>query len=258
VSSPRVTGLSVTAIKGTRLRSVETVRLEDAGAVGNRRFFVIDERDRMVNAKVVGELQQIVAETDGDGTLRLELPGGRAVSGAAEPGAELSARFFSRPRRARLINGPFAEAISEACGRPLRLVEDRTGASDRGVAGGVSLVSRASLQRLAQEAGAEAIDGRRFRMLVEIEGIAAHEEDGWVGRTVRIGEARVRFGGHVGRCLVTSRHPDSGIVDLPTLELLGAYRGSGAVESTEPLPFGIYGRVVAPGELRLGDPLIVE
>jgi hypothetical protein len=31
------------------------------------------------------------------------------------------------------------------------------------------------------------VDVRRFRMLVEVDGVAAHAEDEWVGRTVRIG-----------------------------------------------------------------------
>jgi uncharacterized protein len=70
---------------------------------------------------------------------------------------------------------------------------------------------------------------------------------------VRAGEALLRFEGHVGRCLVTSRNPESGTVDLPTLELLRGYRGE--LDSTEPLPFGIYGAVLEPGTVRLGDPV---
>ena len=61
----------------------------------------------------------------------------------------------------------------------------------------------------------------------------------------------MRFGGHVGRCLVTSRDPETGEVDLPTLDLLGAYRRD--LDTTEPLPFGIYGEVLVPGVVRVGD-----
>ena len=59
--------------------------------------------------------------------------------------------------------------------------------------------------------------------------------------------------GHVGRCLVTSRDPETGEVDLPTLDLLRDYRGE--LNSTEPLPFGIYGEVLQGGAVRLGDPV---
>jgi uncharacterized protein YcbX len=257
VSSPRVAALSLTAVKGTRLVEVDAVRLEAAGAVGDRRFFVIDERNRMVNGKILGQLQQIVASASAD-RLRLELPDGSVAEAPVELGATVQTRFFSRPREAREVIGPFAASISAQCGQPLRLVEDAHGAVDRGAAAGVSLVSSASLRRLAREAEVDVVDGRRFRMLVEIDGVEAHEEDAWVGRTVRIGDARVRFGGHVGRCLVTSRHPEHGVVDLPTLELLRGYRAANHLESTEPLPFGVYGQVKSPGEVRLGDPVSVE
>ena len=119
------------------------------------------------------------------------------------------------------------------------------GAVDRGAGGTASLISRASLDRLAMVAEADSIDARRFRMLIEVDGVAAHAEDAWVGRRVRVGEAVVRFEGHVGRCLITSRDADTGTVDLPTLELLESYRKE--FSSTEPLPFGIYGRVAVPG-----------
>ena len=50
--------------------------------------------------------------------------------------------------------------------------------------------------------------------------------------------------------MVTSRDPDTGVIDLPTLVTLVSYRPEGR---TEPLPFGIYGSVVAPGRVRVGD-----
>jgi uncharacterized protein len=84
-----------------------------------------------------------------------------------------------------------------------------------------------------------------------VNGAEAHEEDGWVGRATRVGEALVAWGGHVGRCLITSRDPDSGKVDLATLDILRDYRDESA--TTEPLPFGIYGQVLEGGVVRLGD-----
>jgi len=46
-----------------------------------------------------------------------------------------------------------------------------------------------------------------------VDGVEAHAEDRWVGREARVGEALLRFNGHVGRCLITSRDPDTGKVD---------------------------------------------
>ncbi len=56
-----VVGLAVTPVKGTRLHGVDEVQLTPRGAGVMREFFVIDQRDRMVNAKTLGALQRVVA-----------------------------------------------------------------------------------------------------------------------------------------------------------------------------------------------------
>lgn len=248
-----VTALSTTPVKGTRLHRVGEVELGLGGARGDRRFFVIDDRSRMVNAKQVGALQSVVADFDeADRRLTLTFPDGSRVADVVRPGARTAARFFSEERPAWLVDGPWSQALSRHAGQPLRLVEGGTGV-DRGAEGGVTLISEASLERLAEEAQVASLDSRRFRMLIEVGAVPAHAEDDWVGRTVRIGRALVRFGGNVGRCLITSRHPETGEVDLPTLDVLRAYRGE--VASTEALPFGVYGRVLEEGWVRVGDPV---
>lgn len=251
----RVVGLAFTPVKATRLHTVDRLELGPEGVSDNRRFYVIDDRDRMINSKIVGELQTVIADySHADRTLRISLPDGRVIEDEVRLGSEVDTRFFSTQRRARLVEGPWSEAFSEVAGRPLRLVERCSpgGGVDRDADGAVSLISRGSLARLAEAGSVDAVDSRRFRMLVEIDGVSAHAEDRWVGGApVRIGEAVVRFGGHVGRCLITSRDPDSGVVDLPTLDLLGSYRDD--VDTTEPLPFGVWGRVVEPGAVRVGD-----
>jgi uncharacterized protein YcbX len=246
-----VSGLTTTAVKGTRVRAVDRLELDAAGARGDRRFYLIDDRDRMLNGKQLGDLQAVIAEfapeTD---VLELRLPGGEVVGGRVELGPTVTTRFFSRPREDRLVHGPWAPALSEFIGQPLRLIASPS-AVDRGKRGAVSLISRASLARLAEAGGERDLDGRRFRMLIEADGVPAHAEDGWVGERVTIGEAVIRWHGHVGRCLVTSRDPDTGTVDLPTLDILGSYRGD--EPTTEPLPFGIYGEVVVGGRVCVGD-----
>ena len=57
-----VTALAITAVKGTNLRSVDRIRLDRDGVRENRRFYLIDARDRLVNGKVLGELTAIVAD----------------------------------------------------------------------------------------------------------------------------------------------------------------------------------------------------
>lgn len=250
----RVVALAIAPVKGLRLVARAEVELGRGGVREDRRFYLVDARDRMVNAKAIGELEAVVADyDDGARTLSLAFPGGEVVEGTVAHGAPVSARFYSRVRADRLVTGPWSRALSDYAGRPLRLVEalDESGAVDRGRGGAASLVSRASLRRLEREAGA-AVDPRRFRMLIEVDGLGAHAEDAWVGTgEVRIGAAAVRFGGHVGRCLITSRDPDTGAIDLPTLDLLGAYRRDAG--TSEPLALGIWGAIARPGVVRVGD-----
>ncbi|MGN6868043.1 MAG: MOSC domain-containing protein [Solirubrobacteraceae bacterium] len=253
-----VVGLAFTPVKATRLHAVDRVELGPDGLLENRRFYVIDDRGRMINSKIVGELQTVVADySHADRTLKLSLPDGQVMEGQVTLGDEVEVRFFSTERTGRLVEGAWSEALSAVAGRPLRLVEPSSpgGGVDRGAGGAVSLISRASLAQLAEVGGVDSLDSRRFRMLIEIDGVSAHAEDRWVDDgSVRIGGAVVAFTGHVGRCLITSRDPDSGVVDLPTLDLLGSYRGS--LETTEPLPFGVWGRVVTPGTVRVGDEVV--
>jgi uncharacterized protein YcbX len=253
-----VTALSITAIKGTRLRSVDRISLGEFGVRENRRFYWIDDRNRMVNAKILGELQPPIADySESERRLSLRFPDGSVVDGSVELGEPVTTRFFSLTMEDRLVAGPWSEAMSAFAGRSLRLVEAGRpeGAVDRGGVGTVSLISRASLDRLAAVAGVDSVDARRFRMLIEVDGVPPNAEDEWVGRTVRVGQAVVRFNGHVGRCLITSRDPDTGAVTLPTLELLESYRKG--LPTTDPLPLGVYGSVVSPGAVAVGDAVAV-
>jgi uncharacterized protein len=256
VSEIVVTGFATTPVKGMRIHEVDSIELSRSGARGNRAFYVVDDRGRMVNGKVVRNLQVVVPTYDPDtDELTLTFPDGSAVGGRVALGEPVQTQFFGRPRVDPEVIGPWAEAISAFFDRPLRLVATRT-AVDRGIRATASVVSRGSLRRLAEQAECDTVDARRFRMLIEVDGVAPHEEDTWVGRRVQIGPASLAMHGHIGRCLITSRDPETAEVDLPTLELLAAYRRE--IDSTEPLPFGIYGEVLLGGTVRIGDPVTVQ
>jgi uncharacterized protein YcbX len=89
-------------------------------------------------------------------------------------------------------------------------------------------------------------------MLFEIDGVEPHAEDEWLGTQVRIGEATIALHGDVGRCVVTTQDPDTGIPNFDTLGVLARYRRNG---HSEALPFGVYGSVAVPGRVRVGDPV---
>jgi hypothetical protein len=253
--SATVAWITYTPVKGLALVAPEAVELTERGVADDRRFHVIDARGRLTNGKRLGVLQQVrPAWDEASGVLTLTFPDGAVVSDAVRLGEDNVTIFYGRPVPGRLVVGPWNDALSQLAGEPLRLVQpSRAGAGiDRGRGGAVSLLSRASLEPLRAAAGVDGpVDERRFRMLLGVDGVEAHAEDGWIGRSVRVGEAVVVPRGHVGRCLITSRDPDTGRPDMDTLGALRRYRRD--VESTEPLPFGVYGEVRVPGRVAVGD-----
>jgi len=253
--SATVGWISVAPVKGLRLAPCEEVEVTEDGVPGDRAFFLVDDRNRMVSATRIGPLLSVVPEHDAAArSLALTFPDGSVVSGPVALGDPEDVVFSRSPLRASPVLGAFSGALSEHCGRPLRLFAappERPGV-DRGRLGAVTLLSVASLEALREQAGErEPVDARRFRMTFGVEGLEAHEEDGWVDGRVHVGDAVVEVLGHVGRCAATTRRPDTGEVDFPTLHHLAAYRNE--VPATERLPFGVYARVLQPGRVRLGD-----
>lgn len=253
--SARVCWISFTPVKALALEHVEEIDLLEAGLRGDRRFFLIDERDRLVDNKGRRSPLQLVHSTydDQSAELTLRFADGREMIGPTERGEELTASFHTRPKPVRRVAGPWDQALSELAGEPVRLVAAEHGATDRGRGGAATLLATASLEALAGQLGVEQVDGRRFRMNFGIEGLEPHAEDAWVGRRIAIGGAVVVAQGHVGRCAITTQNPDTGVADLDTLKALAAYRGD--LEATEPLPFGVYAAVAAAGRVRVGDPV---
>lgn len=249
-----VSWIAVAPVKALAVGHVDEVELTEAGPRGDRRFFLVDENGRLVNNKGLGLLQQVRPEYDeATTTLTLHMPGGAVIDGQVELAEEIETSFWGTTLTARRAVGPWSDALSDLAGRHLQLVAPDRPAVDRGRSGATSLVSTAALDSLAGELGVEEVDGRRFRMHFGIAGVDAHAEDGWIGSRVRIGGAIVVPQGNVGRCAVTTQNPDSGRPDLDTLKALAAYRGG--VETTEPLPFGVYAAVAEPGPVRVGDPV---
>jgi uncharacterized protein YcbX len=249
----RVARISIAPVKSLGLVHPDEVLVEPYGVPGNRRFWLTDEDGRLFNGKRNGPMVGIRPEWDEESqVLALTFPDGRRVEGVVELGEHVAAEMYREALPSRRVRGPWEDEISAFVGRPLRLLWAEGHAVDRCARGGsVSLVSRASLDQLGAEAGAPGpVDGRRFRMLFEIDGVEAHAEDGWLGRQVQIGDTTVVLNGDVGRCVVTSQNPDTGIPDLDTLRTLAAYRREGVVED---LPFGLYGEVAVPGRVRVGD-----
>ena len=246
-----VSRLSITPVKGLALLHPDEVDVTPAGVPENRRFFLVDETGKKWSGLPDGPLYGVRAETDAAGEwLRLEFPDGEVIGEAVALGEPTVTPFWGRSVRGRYVEGRANEAFSALLGTPVRLVrtDDPGGAID---ASPVSILSDASLDELARQAGKNEVDGRRFRMLVHVAGTAPHEEDEWLGRRVRIGEAVVRVTMPDARCRMTTRNPETGVRDFDTLKAIKSYRGV----RDKAIDFGVYADVEEPGRVRVGDPV---
>ena len=134
-------------------------------------------------------------------------------------------------------------------GRPVRIVRcDRIGGTRK--AHPATLVSDGSMDALGAVLGVGDLDARRFRMLIELDGAEAHEEDTWIGCQIGLGGAILRISAPVPRCAMTTHDPETGQRDYDTLRAIKEYRGQ--VDGKD-LMFGVWGEVERPGVIRLGD-----
>ena len=75
--SARVSWISLTPVKATMLHLVDEAELLESGVRGDRRFYLVDERGRLVSNKDHGPLQLVHADYDEDAdTLSMRFPDG--------------------------------------------------------------------------------------------------------------------------------------------------------------------------------------
>jgi uncharacterized protein YcbX len=132
---------------------------------------------------------------------------------------------------------------------PLELIGDgitpRYQDSERGE---ITLHSRESLAAVANALNDPQLSEIRFRSNIAIDGIPAWEEQGWVGRRLRIGTIEFDVVRPKVRCLATHANPRTGERDLPVMQtLVSAFRQQ---QPTFAVAIVTRGR---GGEIRVGD-----
>jgi uncharacterized protein YcbX len=247
----RVGALYIAPVKSLALQQVERTTLTKRGLAGDREFFLVNDRDRLVTMRECGPLATVRAAYEAaSNILRFVLPDGRVLEGAALSGQPLTARFFGEYDVAGYeVEGPWNDVLAVFTGLPVRVVraaEKRSGVD----AFPVSLLTDASVAELRRTAAEPAIDERRFRPNIYIAAAERpHEEDEWLDREVHIGSATLRVRMRDERCAVTTLNPDTGHRDMNTLRLIANYRNEQAKE----VNFGVYATVAAEGEIAVGD-----
>ena len=249
---PIVKSIHIAPVKSLALIDPESVYVGVGGIEEDRRFLVQNAAGRMVTQREVGRLAQVSADYClASDILRLSFPNGETVSGSPELGERVETKVFRRVVSGRADIGALSGALSDFCGEKLALMmSDNPGECQDAYP--VSLLSQASIERLGEVArNGVALEHRRFRPNLLLEGCGAHEEDMWVGKEVAVGgEARVRVESLDPRCAITTLNPDTGERDMDTPRFILRYRYTPGDRGAF---FGVYGSVAAPGAVSVGD-----
>ncbi len=249
----RIDRMYCSPVKSLALSEVTRAYLDKPGIAGDRAFFIVNAGGALFTQRDYGPLVQIKASYDTtSGELGLTFPDGRVLRGVPEPGESIATPFWGeRPVEGHVVRGEWNDALSEFAGQPIRLVKaTKAGSTFDGFP--LSMCSTASLDALADAAGREKVDGRRFRQNIYISGTTPHEEDSWLGREVRVGQALVRVKMQDSRCVVTTHSPETGETDMNTLKIIASYR----TDQPKEVNFGVYCTVVEPGSASIGDEVI--
>ena len=251
---PTVTKLFTTPIKGFALNEPTSVTLDTNGAVGDRDFFLVDDKQELISVTRTGAFASWRAEFDPEeGMLTLNSRDGRVLEDKVVEGDAAVFDFWgSRDVRGQFVGDPWPTWLSEIAGQPVSLIR-ATQPGDAFDETAVTILSEESVAELARATKTDSIDIRRFRMLINIAGGVAYEEEGWFPKRVRIGSAILKMRGPVPRCNATTRNPETGEKDLKTLQLIADSRGMQPNEFGEDLNMGAYAEVIEPGVVSVGD-----
>src|SRR5207247_11479818 len=173
--SARVAWIHVAPIKALAIQALDSVELGPRGVENDRRFCIVEQDGRMLNAKRVQRFVAIRPRFDADFRhLVLELPDGSAVEGPAGQGQATTVTIYGRTVPAHAVDGPWSEVLSAVAARPVRFVrfDDPGEGVDRAdEAAGASLLSEESLRSIAKAAGVRARgDPRRLPMPFGLQG----------------------------------------------------------------------------------------
>ena len=274
-----VRGLWRYPVKSMLGEELETCEVTERGLRGDRAYALVDAEDGKVasakNPRKWARLFDSRAEfNDGSRAVRITLPDGTVVSAGDQAAAEVLSRLFGR--RAGLETSAAGPPVIEELwleGSPDgRAVTDETIAMaappgtffDYAV---VHLVTTATLGRLGELYPEGRFDPRRFRpnVLVQSEaGDTGFVENGWLGKTVAIGDGgvRLRVTDPCPRCVMSTLAQEDLPADAGILRTAarhnrvvgGEGRGPDGVYAAS---VGVYASVVAGGTVRRGDAVCV-
>lgn len=289
-SVPLVSGLFVHPIKSAAAIAVQSLALDDRGAIGDRRWLVVDPTGRQITARDTPRLALVRPSFVGAGAspgtasailpinvdtglvvhapsvqpLVVEIPTDGPVCrvsiwddivealDAGDASAEWMSRVLDRP--ARLMR------LSDDARRPLRAkfagalpYHDRRVAFSDGAP--LLILGHGSIDalndRLLEQGEHTTMTVARFRPNILLSHIGAHEEDTWA--RVQIGNVDIAIGEPCSRCVMITLNPETADGGVEPLRTLAGYR-----RQQGSVMFGMNATHVESGTLRVGDAVTVR
>lgn len=280
-------------VKSMAGEAVPLVTLTSDGVLGDRAYAMLDvETGRIVSAKNVRQFPGMLAcrsvfvvpPVAGDDVppVRIDLPNGTSVRSDADDADQTLSDFFGRSvRLVRQAPADFmidqhhpdleAGVVAEPRGKTLTQKLGAALFAELGLPSPVvpgrlvdafplSLLSTSTLARLSALQPQTRFERERFRMNVIVSpGDPAAAEVAYIGRALTLGAAaRVEVAIPAPRCVMTTLPQDGISADLEVLRALVRHNRV-PVGPLGNLPCcGLYAAVVAGGELRVGDAVLLH
>jgi hypothetical protein len=279
VPSGSVRGLWRYPVKSMLGEELESCEVTGRGLSGDRAYALVDAVDGKIasakNPRKWAKLFECRASfPDGAGDVRITFPDGKTIAGDDPNAAALLSRFLGRGAAlsATAPDSPVLEELWLGGAPDGRAVTDEVIAmgAPRGTFfdyGVIHLVTTATLEHLSQLLPEGRFDQRRFRpnLLVSVgDGEAGFVENGWVGRTVAIGDAvRLAVTDPCPRCVMATLAQEDLPADPGILRTAARYNRVVGGEGRGPdgvyaATVGVYARVLCGGVVRRGDRVRVE
>jgi uncharacterized protein YcbX len=266
--------LFIHPVKSLRGLEAASAEIDPLGAVGDRRFLVVDPGGNFLTQRTIPRMAMIGARYDGPtlalacagfGDIRVRRdpdPGAPIVTVRVwkseglsaedcgeEPAAWLSL-VLGGPCRLVRIGPAFIRQVTKKAARPGDLVAF----ADSCPFMVTSEASLGDLNRRIARAGADGVPMGRFRPNLVLAGCKPFEEDSW--KRLRIGEIVFRSAGPCSRCVITVTDQSTGERGVEPMRTLAAFRRD-PLQPTE-VNFGMnLIHESHAGVLRVGDPVEV-
>jgi len=266
----RLAALHIYPVKSLRGVAVESAEVDTLGAVGDRRFLVVDPAGVFLTQRTVPRMALVGAFLDDSSlALRSDGSGEIRVRRTSDPHAPLvPVRVWqSEGLQAEYCGDAPAAWLSAVLGTPCSLVRigpafnrpvraERVHPGDTvGFADGYPflVVSEASLLDVngrIRDAGGGAVPMNRFRPNLVVAGCGPFAEDGW--KRIRIGRVVFRAAGPCSRCNITVTDQLTGARGVEPLRTLARYRRDPVVPTNVNFGQNLVHEVKS-GVLRVGD-----